>query len=56
MKQTIESMTTKRQYARPQMTVVELRQKCHILAGSTKSGDQMEDNTEINVIYDQEDI
>lgn len=34
MKQTIESMTTKRQYARPQMRVVELRQQCHILAGS----------------------
>ena len=27
-------METKRQYARPQMRVVELRQRCCILAGS----------------------
>ena len=54
MKQTIE---TKREYARPEMTVVELKHQGCILAGSPKSGaDPMEDNTEINVIYDQEEI
>lgn len=41
------------------MTVIKLQHQGCILAGSAgsgKSGDPMEDNTEINVIYDQEDI
>ena len=53
MKQMIE---TQREYQRPAMTVVELKHQGCILAGSVKGGDPMEDNTEINVIYDQEDI
>ena len=52
MKQTIESMTTKRQYARPQMTVVELRQQCHILAGSEPQGK----SASMNVTYEEEEI
>ena len=47
MKQTIE---TKREYARPEMTVVELKNQCCILAGS---GDTQ---TQMNVTYDEEEI
>ena len=38
------------------MTVIKLQHQGCILAGSVRGGDPMEDNTEINVIYDQEDI
>jgi hypothetical protein len=40
MKQTME---TKRQYARPQMRVVELRQQCHILTVSGEKSAQKQD-------------
>ena len=30
----MKTMTQRKQYARPQMTVVELRHQCYILAGS----------------------
>ena len=57
MKQTIESMTTvsmesKRVYVRPAMQVVELRQQCHILAGSEPQGK----SASMNVTYEEEDI
>ena len=46
----------RKDYRKPEMTVIKLQHQGSILAGSKKSGDPMEDNTEINVIYDQEDI
>ena len=50
MKQMIE---TKRQYARPQMRVVELKQRCHILAGS---GEPLGKSASMSVTYEEEDI
>ncbi len=38
----MKTMTQRKQYARPQMTVVELRHQCCILAGS---GGEREDYT-----------
>ena len=46
----------RKDYRKPTMTVIKLQHQGCILAWSTKGGDPMEDNTEINVIYDQEDI
>ena len=46
----------RKDYRKPEMTVIKLQHQGCILAGSTRGGDPMEDNTEINVIYDQEDI
>ncbi len=46
----------RKDYRKPTMTVIKLQHQGCILAGSPKGGDPMEDNTEINVIYDQEDI
>ena len=43
MKQMIE---TKRTYARPQMSVVELKQRCCILADSGKKGGDPQSNME----------
>lgn len=43
---TMKTMTQRKQYARPQMTVVELRHQCCILAGSPgeqQRGGQRED-------------
>lgn len=34
----MKTMTQRKQYARPQMTVVELRHQCCILAGSGNEG------------------
>ena len=45
----MKTMTQRKQYARPQMTVVELRHKCHILAGSEHS------NATLNSTYSEED-
>ena len=50
MKQMIE---TKREYQRPQMQVVELRQRCCILAGS---GEGLGKSASMSVTYDEEDI
>ena len=46
----------RKDYRKPEMTVIKLQHQGCILTGSEKGGDPMEDNTEINVIYDQEDI
>ena len=43
-------MKQKRHYGRPEMTVVELRQKCCILTGSGQSSASM------NVTYEEEEI
>ena len=50
MKQTFE---TKKQYARPQMRVVELRHQCYILAGS---GEGLRKSVRMNVTYEEEEI
>ena len=46
----------RKDYRKPEMTVIKLQHQGCILVGSTKGGDPMEDNTEINVIYDEEEI
>ena len=40
----------KRTYVRPAVRVVELRQQCHILAGSNTQTGKM------NVVYEEEDL
>ena len=45
----MKTMTQRKQYARPQMTVVELSHKCCILAGSNSSA------ANLNVTYEEED-
>ena len=49
MKQTMN----RKDYQRPQMRVVELRQQCHILAGS---GEGLGKSASMSVTYDEEDI
>lgn len=46
---TMKTMTQRKQYARPQMTVVELRHQCCILAGSNRSSANM------NATFSEED-
>ena len=41
----------KRMYERPAMQVVELRQQCHIMAGS-----QTSNTGKMNVVYEEEDL
>lgn len=42
----------KRMYVRPAVQVVELRQQCHIMAGSETQGNR----STMNVVYEEEDL
>ena len=46
-------MKPKREYRRPEMTVVELKKQCYILAGS---GGQGSASAGMSVTYDEEEI
>lgn len=50
---TIQSNMKRQDYQRPEMKVVELRQQCHILAGS---GEGLGKSASMSVTYDEEDI
>lgn len=46
----------RKDYQRPEMKVVELQHRCCLLAGSGKGGDAMDNNSVLNVTYDEEEI
>lgn len=46
----------RKDYQRPEMTVVELQHRCCLLQTSQKGGDAMDNNSVLNVTYDEEEI